>query len=369
METKSSLPTKGLTATILFEAQSLNYDEGYGNLSLVKKLHRGSGEVFTYASRQSLRYSIFMQGVREFGWTPSDVEERGSGEQKVTQLTTEIDKSEEGDLFGYMRTNVPVAEGKEVSVLRTSPVRLLPAIALEPFASDLEMLTNKYQADKRQLNPNIANMEVHRSLYRYTVCIDLHRVGTESDEIGTRISPGKTTDPKHYAEYETRLRGLFLEPKRKAIRVKQLLEVIKTLYRDIKGRREDLKPLFIIGGVYDTCNPFFENLVEVDWKNGKPRIIPDPLQQLLSGTYATMGKDAQDKPILIQKNVKKETVIGIRSGKFANGVNDFEKTSDGSTTPSKENLEVSPEDAIGKLQEMVEEYYGVKESTSKPKSE
>jgi CRISPR-associated protein Cst2 len=27
------------------------------------------------------------------------------------------------------------------------------------------------------------------------------------------------------------------------------------LYRDIRGRREDLKPLFAIGGVYDIKNP------------------------------------------------------------------------------------------------------------------
>ncbi len=338
------MKTKGLTATIIFEAQSLNYDEGYGNLSVIKKLHRGSGEVYTYASRQSLRYSIFMQGVREFGWRPSDVEEAGSGDQTVTQLISKIDVSQESDLFGYMRTNVKLDNDKEVSVLRTTPVRILPAIALEPYSSDLEMLTNKYQADKIQSNPNIANMEIHRSLYRYTVCIDLHRIGTESDEIGTRIAPGKATERADYDQYQTELRKLYISKEEKANRINQLLEVIKTLYRDIKGRREDLKPLFIIGGVYDTCNPFFENLVDVAWEKGRAKIVVEPLKQLLSSKYASLDGNNT----IVKKPVKDETYIGIRSGKFVNTEQDFDGLSFG-----------SPEFVIQKLQEQVNAYYGV----------
>jgi len=338
------LKTKGLTATIIFEAQSLNYDEGYGNLSVIKKLHRGSGEVYTYASRQSLRYSIFMQGVREFGWKPSDVEEAGAGDQTVTQLITNIDKSEEGDLFGYMRTNVRVGDGKEVSVVRTTPVRILPAIAIEPYGSDLEMLTNKYQSDKIQSNPNIANIEVHRSFYRYTIAIDLHRVGNEQDVTGTRIAPGKGTGVDDYAEYERGLRALNLSPQEKAKRVTQLLEIVKTLYRDIRGRREDLKPLFIVGGVYDTCNPFFENLVTLHWDKDKPKIVAAPVKQILSSQYATLNTNGS----LVMKSIKDETFLGIREGIFDNQASDF----------GVEELK-SPEQVIAQLIRRVDEYYGV----------
>ncbi len=346
MVNKNNLQLKpmGLTATIIFEAQSLNYDEGYGNLSVIKKLHRGSGEVYTYSSRQSLRYSIFIQGVREFGWKPSSVEEAGAGDQTVTQLITNIDESEEGDLFGYMRTNVKVDDGKEVSVLRTTPVRILPAIALEPYRSDLEMLTNKYQSDKIQSNPNIANMEVHRSFYRYTIAIDLHRVGTEQDQIGTRIAPGQKTEHKDYSEYEKRLRALNLSSQEKAKRVTQLLEIIKTLYRDIRGRREDLKPLFIIGGVYDTCNPLFENLVTIHWDKDKPKIEAAPLKQILSSQYATLDTNGS----FTMKNIKDETFIGIRDGIFNNQASDF--------GVGKLN---SPEEVISELQKRVNQYYGV----------
>ena len=41
------------------------------------------------------------------------------------------------------------------------------------------------------------------------------------------------------------------------------MDTLAFLYRDIRGRREDLKPLFIIGGVYDVKNPVFQNVVDV----------------------------------------------------------------------------------------------------------
>ena len=50
--------SKGLTLTIIFKAQSLNYGEGIGNISELKKLTRGNGNVYTFASRQALRYDI-----------------------------------------------------------------------------------------------------------------------------------------------------------------------------------------------------------------------------------------------------------------------------------------------------------------------
>lgn len=41
------------------------------------------------------------------------------------------------------------------------------------------------------------------------------------------------------------------------------MDTISFLYRDIRGRREDLKPLFVIGGVYDVKNPVFQNVVDI----------------------------------------------------------------------------------------------------------
>ena len=40
---------KGLSMTMIFKAQSLNYGEGIGNISELKKLTRGDGNVYTFA--------------------------------------------------------------------------------------------------------------------------------------------------------------------------------------------------------------------------------------------------------------------------------------------------------------------------------
>ena len=60
----------GLTATMVFLAESANYGEGVGNISTLKKMSRGNYEQYTYISRQAIRYNIMQQA----GWdnTPVD---------------------------------------------------------------------------------------------------------------------------------------------------------------------------------------------------------------------------------------------------------------------------------------------------------
>ena len=335
---------KGLTMTILFEGSSLNYDEGYGNLSVLKKIHRGDGNTYTYSSRQSLRYSIFMQGKTEFGWIPSDVARSGNGDSTVVQLISDVSDSAESDLFGFFRTNVELPGTKlEFTRTRVAPVKLTPAVSLEPYDSDVEMLTNKYQADKKQLHPNIANIEVHKSLYRYTICVDLHRIGSELDDITNKIMPPQKDYEKNkekFDDYIDSVRSNDIGNEAKSERVCQLLDVISVLYRDIRGRREDLKPLFVVGGIYDTLNPFFENTVFVKWNSNmaKPSINVDSIKQQIT---ANDSKIAQD------------TFVGIRDGAFANNKEEFTEIFENKT---HENVG-SPELVFASLKDRVSKYY------------
>ena len=59
---------KGLTVNIVFKAQSLNYGEGIGNISELKKLTRADGNMYTFASRQALRYDVVRLGNEFFNW-------------------------------------------------------------------------------------------------------------------------------------------------------------------------------------------------------------------------------------------------------------------------------------------------------------
>lgn len=341
----------GLTATVIVEAQSLNYDEGYGNLSVLKKLRRASGEVFTYASRQSLRYSIVKQGHEQFSWKLVDVHKktgRGGGEGVLQAVPdSSITGSEEIDLFGYMKTDVVVGkkDGNNVEETLTRPavVRITPAISLEPFFSDIEFLNSKWFADRANAEPNIANIEQHRSLYKYTVTADLDRIGSEiwNDSISNLEKNLKNE------EWEI-IKKKYMEPVSdtdKAQRIVELLEVIKTLYRDIRGRREDLKPLFIVGGVYEIKNPFFMNAVKVKWERNKPSIVIEPLEQIINAQYQYKENDK-----LQALDMKAKTVVGARR--------DFWKNYDVlSTIIDKVH---SPEEAIDDLGQKVKDYYGVK---------
>ena len=226
------MKNKGLTLTIVFRAESANYGESVGNVSSLKKISKGQGDQYTYISRQALRYNM----AEQLGEEAAPVKAEGSGDKKVIQFSEEatIDKYPEIDFFGYLKT-MRGSGGKK----RSAKVRLTNAISLETFKGDLDFLTNKGQADKIGENMNIAQAEIHNSYYRYTVAVHLEQIG--EDEV-----------------YE-----ISLDKTEKARRVNLLLDTIAYLYRDIRGRREDLKPLFVIGGVYDIKNPVFQNVVNV----------------------------------------------------------------------------------------------------------
>lgn len=259
------MKSKGLTISIIFQAESANYGEGIGNVTSLKKISRGAGDQYTYISRQAMRYNI----VNQMGVDNTPIGVDGS----VLQFSPEakIDEYPEIDLFGYMKT------GKDTKT-RSAIVRLSNAISLETFKGDLDFLTNKglldrYTKTETKDGGNIAQSEIHRSYYAYTITMDLDQVGIDEND------------------------DIEIENKEKSERIEKLLDTIRYLYRDIKGRREDLSPLFIIGGVYDIKNPLFYNALDV--KNNK--IVLERIESVLS-----------------DEKIKEETEIGLVRGVFEN---------------------------------------------------
>lgn len=226
---------KGLTYTAIFEAMSLNYGEGVGNISELKKLTKG-GEFYSYTSRQAIRYDIY-RTLKE-SYNIDDKEDPLTKEQQVVQFKPDANIKDyvEMDLFGYMKT-----KKGQGSISRPAVVRISPAISLEPMEGDVEFGTNKNFADRAGTDPNPFQFEHHYSLYSYTVTVDLDRIGVDEND------------------------KIYLPPDEKAKRVNQLLEVLKVLTRNIKGRTESLSPIFAIGGVYDIKNPFFLNKLKVNY--------------------------------------------------------------------------------------------------------
>jgi CRISPR-associated protein Cst2 len=260
---------KGLIVSMIFEAESANYGEGIGNVASLKKMARGNGDQYTYISRQALRYNI----VEQLGEPTATVKAEGSGDKKVIQFAPDatIKDYPEIDFFGYMKT-----KKGEGSATRSAKVRLSNAVSLETFKGDLDFLTNKGLADRLNENMNIAQSEIHRSYYRYTITADLDQIGIDEGD------------------------GISIENPEKAKRVNKLLDTVSLLYRDIRGRREDLKPLFAIGGVYDVKNPVFQNALEVKDNKVLVSTIEGVLFDFLKNdTYCGLieGKFSNDKEI------------------------------------------------------------------------
>jgi CRISPR-associated protein Cst2 len=277
---------KGLTATIVFQANSANYGESLGNVTSLKKLTRDGGYQYTYISRQALRYNI----VNQLAEPLAKLSAEGSGDKKVIQFAKDatIEDAPEIDFFGYMKT-----ERNKSARVRSAKVRLSNAIAQEPFEGDTDFLTNMGLAARIReaknddsIHNSIAQSEIQESYYVYTVAIDLDQIGIDKQD------------------------NIDLSNEEKARRVKKLLQTIQYLYRDIRGRREDLKPLFIVGGVYNVKNPLFENAVIIKNNNIKIEtllsILDDP--EVAANTEVGVVDGVFDNTEAIKKKLEAQSV-------------------------------------------------------------
>ena len=148
---------------------------------------------------------------------------------------------------------------------------------------------------------NIAQAEIHKSYYVYTLAIDLDQIGID----------------KNY--------DIELPKEEKTRRVKKLLAIQSLSYTEISEEEgENLSPLFVIGGVYDIKNPIFENLVKV--KDNKILV-----EDIISGIF---------------ENMKKDTICGVIDGKFDN-TNEIKNNLDALTIPQ----------FFENLKEKVRDYY------------
>ena len=327
----------GLTLTIITNrASSLNYGETMGNVSVLKKVTLGDGTQRTFVSDKALKYDIRRKGREEKGWRLLDrkleeyvkgnLREFTDGKKKSIKLDVDtfgknlVKEYEEFDLFGGLFTNLKGVRALSYgdSVKRTCPVKVTYAFSVSDFKGDMNFLNNieaynryiKHVEDKAE--QAIPQMEEHTSHYVYTLTVDLDRIGVWEKEDGSC--------------------EVVIENKERAKRVKDLLDIIKTLNRQIKGRWENLSPVFAVGGLFETKHPFFMGSVEASEINGK--LVLD-VRRL---------KEAAD---MIPEGERNKVVVGLMSGIFANEEEirrEFDVKSVG--------------EVFEKLKEEVDRYYG-----------
>ncbi|MEJ5173149.1 MAG: type I-B CRISPR-associated protein Cas7/Cst2/DevR [Hydrogenothermaceae bacterium] len=265
----------GLTISVIFDGMSLNYGESTGNVSELKKLSKRD-KLFTYLSRQAIRYDLY-RTLKELYGIDSDKEEPLTANQNVIQFKPEANIKDyvEVDLFGYMKT-----KAKKGSDVRPAVVRVSPAVALEPMRFDVEFGTNLNFSKRLNTNPNIFQQEQQYSLFSYTLTVELDRVGVDGN--------------------------IKLDNVERANRVKMLLDAVKFLSRNIRGRMENLSPIFAIGGVYNVKNPFFLGRIKVGYDEKGYYLNTDTIKSVLNLTLP------DNSPL------SSKTVLGMVEGYFLN---------------------------------------------------
>ena len=173
----------------------------------------------------------------------------------------------------------------------------------------MEFLNNKGFADRIDEFPNLANIEQHLSYYTYTVTIDLNKIGKDN--------------------------SIELDNLEKIRRVNQLLEIIKVLNRDIRGREENLSPVFVIGGIYNLNSPYFLGRIKLEGKDGEFKIDTDVLKDTVS---LKVGENS----------IFDDTKVGLVKSTFKNE-NEIEELFNGKVS--------NIQDFFENLEKQVEEYY------------
>jgi CRISPR-associated protein Cst2 len=204
-----------------------------------------------------------------------------------------IQEYQEFDLFGGLFTKdlfgVPLNGGAD-AIKRSSPVKITYAFSISKFRGDMDFMNNidAFNRYIKHIKPEnrkqaIPQSEQHTSHYYYTIAIDLDRIGVwETENQPDEVIPADE----------------------KAKRVKDLLDIIRTLSRQIRGRYENLSPIFVIGGIYKVKNPFFMGCISAkETEDGK--LLLD-VNRLL------------DCKGIIPEEERDNTLCGLLSGFFAN---------------------------------------------------
>lgn len=292
---------KFIVMDIVFQAGSLNYDQGTGNYQELKKITKWDGKQYTFVSRYALRYSLLETGKQLGLWNIADEKiltadsSKGDNEsnsnnsetpekikktkgviqpKKETLFSGKILDYPEFDLFGYLVTSTTPQNFK------VSPVKLGNAISMTPFNYDALFnanlgLANRLRKEFGEMSPNPFTTEEHITYYLYSVCVDVENIGkieVYNADDKAKIEPDKSFDSEKIEGSNVNQAYIIslkdLKNARKE-RIEKLLKSILNLKRDIKGRTEYLNPKLLMLGLYENEPPktFIDKIALVDEYN------------------------------------------------------------------------------------------------------
>lgn len=252
------MKNKALTLTIIANMTS-NYGEGLGNIGSVQKVYR-NGKSYAIRSRESMKNAIMVQSGL---YDDLEVQVDKSVNQKA--VSKDINASNNRALEGgYMNTS----NGTKI---RKSSFYLTDAISFNSFVNETRFHNNLYLAQTYAKKTGISvqdkakeaglmpyQYEYDKSLKKYSITIDLDRIGV---------------DENYDAEANS---------EEKIYRVNALLDTVKTLTMVVRGNLDNAEPVLIVGGIGDRKTHYFDNVVQMENLRLK---LGDDLKKKLSEGY------------------------------------------------------------------------------------
>ena len=263
---------KSLTITFLTPVSlgSLNgSDKEADNVSSIKKLTRGT-KTYPYVSSQALRRALRDQLGVLLG--PEKLSEGVAAREKKGAAITKCLPAQyiDDDLFGFMDAS------KGGTHKRTSPVRVAPLLAIDPYEGDLDFGTN-YMSVEAGGTPNIFETEIHGGLYRGTILIELDAVGKSRDGEGASADKPRESWELGAAD--------------KAGRVFALLTALQHLWSSGRQSRflADISPKFVAAAATTAKVPLFLESVRRDGAQETDGIDTEALRRPLDDARAIVA--------------------------------------------------------------------------------
>jgi CRISPR-associated protein Cst2 len=259
---------------------NLNSGEGGSNLVDIKKFRYG-GQEFPYVSGQAMRFYL-KEAIRrhlqpEEACVPDD---QGEACGRIGECVL-------CDLFGFMWTERSGKRGEGRSHVRTSPVKVSPAVGLHPLDATMtiDFLTRRprgttIEAGQEEEARSIVNVELATNIYMAGICIDVERIGCEEELVELE---GAEKDRRKFPIRGVQLKDYVQSNDERIRRIKLLLDAIQDFSDYSKQARllTDFTPDFLLIAIQSNYSHRLQKAIQLQDSEGT-RINVERLQQIIS---------------------------------------------------------------------------------------
>lgn len=252
---KIAFPIRAINIAWLAQTSLTNLNSGLSGSHLVDlKKYSYNGHDYPYVSGQAMRYYL-QEALRR---------ELKPNQYKLTddkgERSGDIEKDVLSDLFGFMKP-----EEKKGAAKRVSPVKMSPAMGLEPLKDSLtvDLLTRrKLREETEKQSGDIVDVEIAANIYRAGLSVDVARVGGEEEpDLKKLESKGIQYEVPHTERRE---------------RLVKLFTALKNLSDYSKQARllTDFTPDFVLISVQKIYNHLLQKAIDLNnGSNGERRIL------------------------------------------------------------------------------------------------